>query len=155
MTARLLIAGVGNIFFGESGFLTVDHSGIEVYKSTAGNISGDAARGAGAGSKDRYEKIMSERADTDDTVPHMQNFFAAIRKRDFNLLHADIEIGARSAAFCHLANTSYRLGRMLKVSQSRVFALPAPLTPACWLTTRSRSQAWIPGSPLTSGSICP
>ena len=109
---------VGNIFFGESGFLTVDHVGIEVYKSTAGNISGEAARGASAGGKDRYEKTLSEVANTDETVPHMQNFFAAIRKRDSSMLHAEIEIGARSAAFCHLANISYRLGRMLKVSQS-------------------------------------
>ena len=36
---------VGNIFFGTGGFLVVDHSGFEVYKSTAGNISGEAARG--------------------------------------------------------------------------------------------------------------
>jgi hypothetical protein len=42
---------VGNIFFGDLGFLIVDHSGFEVYKSTAGNISGDEARGAGAGAK--------------------------------------------------------------------------------------------------------
>jgi predicted dehydrogenase len=46
---------VGNIFFGDLGFLIVDHSGFEVYKSTAGNISGDEARGAGAGSKEKYE----------------------------------------------------------------------------------------------------
>ena len=48
----------------------------------------------------------------------MQNFFQAIRARDYKLLHAEIAIGARSAAFCHLANIAYRLGRMLKVDQS-------------------------------------
>jgi len=48
----------------------------------------------------------------------MKNFFDAIRKRDYKLLHAEIEIGARSAAFCHLANISYRLGRTLKMAQS-------------------------------------
>ena len=109
---------VGNIFFGDQGFLIVDHSGVEVYKSTAGDISGEAARGASAGSKEKYEKVLSEKASNEDTTPHMLNFFEGIRKRDYKLLHADIEIGARSAAFCHLANISYRVGRELRLSQS-------------------------------------
>jgi predicted dehydrogenase len=109
---------VGNIFFGDQGFLTVDHSGFELYKSTAGNISGDAARGAGAGNKEKYEKVMTEKPSGEDTAPHMKNLFDAIRARDYKLLHAEIEIGARSAAFCHLANISYRVGRTLRVSQS-------------------------------------
>ena len=58
------------------------------------------------------------KANTDDTMPHMVNFFEAIRKRDYKLLHAEIEIGARSAAFCHLANISYRVGRTLRMNQS-------------------------------------
>jgi hypothetical protein len=41
-----------------------------------------------------------------------------VRARDYKLLHADIAVGARSAAFCHLANISYRVGRVLKVDQS-------------------------------------
>ena len=61
---------------------------------------------------------MSEKALNEDTTPHMLNFFEGIRKRDYKLLHADIEIGARSAAFCHLANISYRVGRLLRLSQS-------------------------------------
>jgi predicted dehydrogenase len=109
---------VGNIFFGDLGFLTVDHTGFRVYKSTAGNISGDAARGAGAGSKERYEKTMDEKGSGEDTVPHMKNFFDAIRARNHKLLHAEIAIGARSAAFCHLANISYRVGHSLRVNQS-------------------------------------
>jgi hypothetical protein len=48
----------------------------------------------------------------------MKNFFDAIRARDYKLLHAEIAIGARSAAFCHLANISYRVGRTLRLSQS-------------------------------------
>jgi predicted dehydrogenase len=113
---------VGNIFFGESGFLIVDEDGFQVYKSTAGNISGDAARGAGAGSRDKYELAMDEKAvETDgtaQTTPHMKNFFDAIRKRDHTMLHAEIEIGARSAAYCHLANVAYRVGRTLRMAQS-------------------------------------
>jgi hypothetical protein len=43
----------------------------------------------------------------------MKNFLAACRSRDYRTLHADVEIGAMSAALCHLANISYRVGRKL------------------------------------------
>ncbi len=109
---------VGNIFFGSAGFLIVDDSGFQVYKSTAGDVSGAAALGAGAGSRERYEKAMEEKSDGRDTEPHMQNWFAGIRARDYKVLHADIEIGARSAAFCHLANIAYRVGRTVRVSDA-------------------------------------
>ena len=108
---------VGNIFFGELGFLAVDHDGFRVYRSTAGNISGEAARGAGAGSKEKYEKVAEEKGTGEPTTPHMKNFFDAIRARDYRMLHAEIEIGARSAAFCHLGNTAYRVGRRLKMDR--------------------------------------
>ena len=109
---------VGNIFFGELGFMVVDHAGLQVYKSTAGSISGEAARGAGAGSREKYEKVLDEPSKGEPTEPHMKNFFDAIRARDHKLLHAEIEIGARSAAFCHLANIAYRLGRTLRMADS-------------------------------------
>ncbi len=109
---------VGNIFFGELGFMVLDQQGFQVYKSTAGNISGDAARGAGAGSKEKYEKAAEEKAGNDETAPHMKNFLAAVRSRDYRKLTAEIEIGARSAAFCHLANIAYRVGRTLRMDQS-------------------------------------
>ncbi len=109
---------VGNIFFGSSGFLVVDHTGFQLYKSTAGDISGEAARGAGAGSRERYEKTMDEKPTGEDTVPHMKNFLDAIRARDYKKLNADVEIGTHSAAFCHLANIAYRTGRSLRMNDS-------------------------------------
>jgi predicted dehydrogenase len=109
---------VGNIFFGNGGFMVIDHAGYQVFKSTAGDISGDAARGAGAGSREKYEKVAEEKPSGLDTIPHMKNFFDAIRARNYNLLTAEIEIGARSAAFCHLANIAYRVGRSLRMSDS-------------------------------------
>ncbi|HZT39623.1 MAG TPA: Gfo/Idh/MocA family oxidoreductase [Bryobacteraceae bacterium] len=109
---------VGNIFFGSSGFLVVDHTGFQLYKSTAGDISGEAARGAGAGSRERYEKTMDEKPTGEDTVPHMKNFLDAIRARDYKKLNADVEIGTHSAAFCHLANIAYRTGRLLRMNDS-------------------------------------
>jgi hypothetical protein len=40
---------VGSILFGNLGFLIVDHSGIDMCKSTAGTISGEEARAVKAG----------------------------------------------------------------------------------------------------------
>ena len=106
---------VGNIFFGSKGFLVVDHEGFQLYSSSGANISGEAARGAGAGGKERYLPGATSGGSGEQTVPHMQNFLDAVRSRDYHALHADIEIGAHSADFCHLANIGYRLGRMLKL----------------------------------------
>ena len=111
---------VGNIFFGDAGFMVVDQGRFQVVKSTAASISGEAARGAGAGSAEKYEKVMDEKPEerTDSTAAHMKNLFDAMRARDHKVLHADVEIGARSAVFCHLANISYRVGRALRMAQS-------------------------------------
>jgi predicted dehydrogenase len=106
---------VGNIFFGSKGFLVVDHEGYQLYSSSGANISGEAARGAGAGGKEKYEKGASAGPSGEETVPHMKNFLDAVRSRDYKSLHAEIEIGAHSAAFCHLANIGYRAGRMLRL----------------------------------------
>jgi predicted dehydrogenase len=111
----------GNIFFGSLGFLIVDQGGFELYKSTAGNISREAATGAGAGRAEKYEKVMEAKAEEQNawqTQPHMKNFFDAIRSRDYSKLNAEIEIGARAAAYCHLANIAYRAQRTLRVNQS-------------------------------------
>ncbi len=106
---------VGNIFCGDKGFMVVDQHGAQLYKSAAANVSGEAARGAGAGGKEKYEKAADIAASGEDTAPHMKNFLDAVRSRDYKSLHAEIEIGARSAAFCHLGNIAYRTGRMLKL----------------------------------------
>ena len=50
----------------------------------------------------------------DGTVLHMKNFLSACRSRNYKELHADVQVGATSAAFCHLANISYRTGHTLK-----------------------------------------
>ncbi len=109
---------VGNIFFGHAGYMVLDQAGFAVYKSSAPNLSGEAARGAGAGRAERYEKAMEEKADGAPTVPHMRNFLDAVRSRDHTKLTAESEIGARAASFCHLANIAYRVGRTLRVDQS-------------------------------------
>lgn len=112
---------VGNIFFGTAGFLVLDHSGFDVYKSTAANVSGEAARGAGAGQREKYEKVLSEPGSGEPTGPHMKNFLDAVKSRDHKSLHAEIAIGAHSAAYCHLANIAYRVGGTLKMNAEGKF----------------------------------
>jgi len=113
--APLRPAYVGNIFLGDKGFMTVDGTGFKIYKSAAASVSGEAARGAGAGNQERYEAGESAPGDKQDTAPHMKNFLDAVRSRDYKSLTAEVEIGARSADFCHLANIAYRTGRMMKL----------------------------------------
>ncbi|MCC7154600.1 MAG: Gfo/Idh/MocA family oxidoreductase [Bryobacterales bacterium] len=111
---------VGNIFFGDLGFLLLDSHGYQVYKSAAGNYVG--ARGAGAGGREHYEKVAEFKTNNDQAIPHMRNFLECVKSRDYTKLTAEIEIGAHSASFCHMANIAYRLGRVLKVDANGRFA---------------------------------
>jgi predicted dehydrogenase len=89
---------VGNIFFGSEGFLTLDGTGFRVYKG------------------DKRELAMSEKPDRGgEDGPHLANFLAACRSRNYKDLTADIEIGVTSVALVHLANISYRTGRRLTI----------------------------------------
>ncbi len=45
---------------------------------------------------------------------HHENFIKAVRSRQRSDQNADIEVGHISAALCHMANTSYRLGKKMK-----------------------------------------
>jgi predicted dehydrogenase len=134
---------VGNIFFGSLGYMVVDGQGFEVWKSTAGNISGEAARGSGAGGREKYERVMQEKPVGGDTTPHMQNFFEAIRKRDHKVLNADIAIGARAASFCHLANNAYRVGHGIRLNTTTGQPLNDSAAAALW-TRKYRAPYVIP-----------
>ena len=96
---------IGNLFFGDQGWLALDNSGFKVFK-------GDPAK-----------LVQSEKAPGDALNEHLTNFLSAVRSRRYQDLHADIDIGRRSADLCHLANISYRLkGRLLKFNpQSESF----------------------------------
>jgi len=89
---------VGDIFYGEDGWMETTSEGFKVYKGEKGQLAMEekAARGG-------------------DTAPHMQNFIAACRSRDYRKLNAEVAIGVMSADLCHLANASYRAGRKLAV----------------------------------------
>jgi len=46
-----------------------------------------------------------------NTIPHIENFLAAVRSRNYKDLNADIATGVASANLVHLSNASYRLRR--------------------------------------------
>ena len=106
---------VGNIFFGSEGFLTLDTDGFRVYKGY------------------KRELVMEEKAGPDDeTSPHMVNFLAACRSRNYQELTADIDIGVTSMALVHFANISYRVGRTLTID------------PATWSILNDSEAARLP-----------
>jgi len=89
----------GVIFFGSEGFMIIpDYSSYYTFL-------GDD-RKPGPSKKTEGEPMMD--------CPHFQNFFQVVRSRQPSELHAEIEEGHRSAAMCHLANISYRMGRSLE-----------------------------------------
>jgi predicted dehydrogenase len=91
---------VSDLFYGSDGWMAVDGAGFQVYK-------------------DKQEKVMDEaKGPADETAPHMENFLAAVKSRDYKSLHAEVEIGVASADLVHLANTSYRLKRTLKFDEA-------------------------------------
>ena len=84
---------IGNLFYGSEGWMWVGNDGFQVFKG------------------EQNEKVMDEKAERgSDTQPHMENFLQAVKSRKYQELTADIEIGALAAAYCHLANVSYRVG---------------------------------------------
>ena len=88
---------IGNLFLGADGWMWVDGGSFQVYRGEKNELAMEEKAGRGA----------------DGTALHMQNLLAACRSRNHKELTADVEIGAASAALCHLANISYRVGRKL------------------------------------------
>ena len=88
---------VGNLFYGEKGFMAVDHLGFQIY----------------LGEKREPGESMKAEGRGDGTVAHFANFIDAIKSRRHEDLHGDVAIGAESVILVHIANTSYRLGRKL------------------------------------------
>ncbi len=95
---------VGNLFLGSDGILEVDDRGYRVYKGEDRAVAMEKQR---------------DRSTGDTTALHMANFLAAVKSRDQASITAEIEIGAASAALCHMANIAYRTGRQLRWDSSR------------------------------------
>jgi predicted dehydrogenase len=89
---------VGNIFLGDKGSMSVDHTGYQIFL-------GDK--------REPGESGVAEKGD--ETARHMQNFLDAVKSRRYHDLHADVQEGVTSVYLVHMANISYRLaGRKVK-----------------------------------------
>ncbi len=81
---------IGALYYGSKGYLAVDS--YSSYKSWLGKAQEPGPSGKAGGG-------------------HFANFAEAVRKRDRNILNAEIEVGAASTILVHLADISYRVGR--------------------------------------------
>jgi predicted dehydrogenase len=99
-TKDYLGAMVGNVFHCADGYLV-----CSTYSTAAAfTPKGEVIRKFG--SKDDDDKL------------HYANFVKAVRNRKAQDLNADILEGHLSSALCHLANTSYRLGKEQPLNKS-------------------------------------
>jgi hypothetical protein len=88
-------AGVGNIFYGDKGYLVVN--GYGSYATYLG---------------EKREKGPS-RTEGGEMGLHVGNWLDAIRARDMSLQNGPVETGHLASSLAHLGNISYRLGRQL------------------------------------------
>lgn len=89
-------AGVGNIFYGDKGYMVV--KGYGTYETYLG---------------EKREKGPSRSEDGELTL-HFQNWFDAIRARDMSIQNGPVQSCHLASALAHLGNISYRLGRQLR-----------------------------------------
>jgi len=92
-------AKVGNIWFGDKGYVVCP------------NYAGGAAY-----TPDGKEVLMKFSGGSDQY--HFDNFVKAVRSGKHTDLNCDIAEGHLSAALCHLANISYRLGREVTLGEA-------------------------------------
>lgn len=86
----------------------------------------------------RNRKLVKKRVGTgsaESNIPHLRNFFKAMRSRKHTDLNADVEEGRRSAAMCHLANIACRVRRTLVLNPQTEQILGDPEATA--LTSRT------------------
>ena len=89
-------AGVGNIFYGDKGYMVVN--GYGKYETFLG---------------EKREKGPT-RSESGELTLHFQNWLDAIRARDMSIQHGPIQTGHLASSLAHLGNISYRLGRQLE-----------------------------------------
>lgn len=96
MTNREAGVGVGNIFYGTEGHMTV--TGYNSFATFLGH-------GNEPGPKGNSGEPLRQ---------HFANFIKAVRARDTKLQNGPVETAHLSSSLAHLGNISYRLGRQLK-----------------------------------------
>ena len=88
-------ADVGNIFYGEKGYMVI--KGYGTYETYLG---------------EKREKGPS-RSERGELTLHFQNWFDAIRARDMSIQNGPVQTAHLSSALAHMGNISYRLGYQL------------------------------------------
>ncbi|MGV8137407.1 MAG: Gfo/Idh/MocA family protein [Mangrovibacterium sp.] len=89
-------AGVGNIFYGDQGYMVI--KGYGTYETYLG---------------EKREKGPS-RSEDGELALHFQNWFDAIRARDMSIQNGPVQTGHLASSLAHLGNISYRLERQLE-----------------------------------------
>lgn len=89
-------AGVGNIFYGDKGYLVV--KGYGSYETYLG---------------EKREKGPA-RSEGGELTLHFKNWIDAIRARDMSIQNGPVQTGHLASSLAHLGNISYRLGRQLE-----------------------------------------
>jgi predicted dehydrogenase len=90
--------GVGNIFYGSKGFMTVN--GYNSYEITLYD--------------GKKEAPGPKRKDSDPLTAHFANWLEACRTRKSETLHGPVESAHTSSALAHLGNIAFRVGRRLQ-----------------------------------------
>jgi predicted dehydrogenase len=85
-------AGVGNIFYGDKGYMVVHH--YDRYETFFGPERTPGKKGRAGGD-------------------HYKNFIDAVRAHDKTMLNGPVETAHLSSGLAHLGNIAYRLGRVL------------------------------------------
>ncbi|MCX7825326.1 MAG: Gfo/Idh/MocA family oxidoreductase [Verrucomicrobiae bacterium] len=85
-----------------------------------GHFAGDYTHGAVFDKKGRRIKDFQDgRKAAEIEVSHAANFIAAVRNRKTDTLAAEAAVGHASAACCHMANISHRLGKQSSPDEIR------------------------------------
>ncbi len=104
-----------------------------------GNVVGSRVLSQGQGRRQGRAAARRSSAERGPGKGHFGNFIAAVRSRKTADLNADILEGHHSAALCHLANISYRLGELVPFnSKTKAFGdnkVAATRPSSAWRTT--------------------
>jgi len=95
---------IGDLIFGADGMMAIDAGGYRIFRVDSRT----------PGKMVLEKEVKSDPVAGVDTVPHFSNFLKAVQSRRASDLNAPVQEGVKSAAMCHIANSSYRLNRSLK-----------------------------------------
>jgi predicted dehydrogenase len=92
---------IGNTFYGSDGYLSLSSEGFQLYRGEDRELA---------------EQLQHVEPRLWDTGAHIENFLKAVRSGQSKDLNCEVAQGRLSAALCHLANISYRTGRVLQLN---------------------------------------